>query len=75
LSKKENRCHHRQTKKEKVEGVFHILYLKNVNEISLKARKKCGFEEVALADFEATKRQLPTYLVSRVTVQNRGTAS
>ena len=39
----------------------------------LKARKKCGFEEVALVDFQATKRQLPSYLVSHVTVQNCGT--
>ena len=30
---------------------------------SSKLEKKCGFEEVALADFEATNRQLPTYLV------------
>jgi hypothetical protein len=63
LSKKENRGHHQQSKKEKANGIFHILYLKKVNEIFLKARKKCGFEEVALADFQAAKRQLPSYLV------------
>lgn len=28
-----------------------------------KLEKKYGFEEVALADFQATNRQLPSYLV------------
>ncbi len=32
-----------------------------------KLEKKYGFEEVALADFQAAKRQLPPYLVSRGT--------